>query len=168
MSPADEAAAVGFELRTLLRRYDRMRAAMDAWAADLDFEDDDEVRNQQRDRNHDEVLLTRDALLMSALRLVRYFVYDGPRFPAELVPTGLVPGWVPPSPGATKLRSFLDGMNQEGSSIMGLTKHHWPFATILATLLDVAENFSWDLGASDPDVAQHFDHNIAELRERLR
>jgi hypothetical protein len=164
----DEAATIGFELRTLLRRYDRMHAAMDSWTADLDFEDKDEVRNHERDLRHDEVLGTRDALLVSTLRLVRFFVFDEPRTPEELEPRAVVPGWEPPEATATRLRSFLEGMTLEATRLSGTEKTDWPFALILATLLDVAESFGWALGAYDPDAARHFDHNIAELRDRLR
>jgi hypothetical protein len=143
-----------------------MRAATDVWTADL-LDGGDHNRKREHERMHDEVPLTRDAVLVSANRLVRYFVFEGPREPGELDPSGLVPGWEPPVP-ATKLRSFLHGMSEDSACITGLEKQDWPFATILTTLLEVAENFSWDVGARDPDAAQHLDHNLAELRERLR
>ena len=140
---------------------------MDSWTDDLDFEDDDEVRNHERDLRHDEVLSTRDALLVSALRLVRFFAFDEARTPSELDPSAVVPGWTPPEPAATRLRSFLEGMTIEATQLSRSEKRDWPFALILAALLDVAESFGWAMGAHDPEAARHFDHNIAELRDRL-
>ena len=137
-----------------------------AWTSDVLGVDGERVH--ENDRRHDEVLLTRDAVLVSADRVLRFFVFEGPRAPAELNPSGLVPGWEPPTPAVTELRSLLDGISEDSAFITGLDKRDWPFATLLARLLDVVQDFSWELGARDPDAAQHFDHNITELRERLR
>lgn len=164
----DHAAAVGFEIRTFLHRFDRMRSAMDSWTADLDFDDQDEVRIDEHDRKHDEVLLTQDAALVSALRLIGFFLLEGPHEPEELAPTALLPGWEPPAASAAQLRSYVEGMTAAATTLSDLNTEDWPFAAILAAMLDVAKSFSWGLGAYDPAAAQHFDHNLAELRDRLR
>ena len=164
----DHAAAVGFEIRTFLHRFDRMRSAMDSWTADLDFDDQDEVRIDEHDRKHDEVLLTQDAALVSALRLIGFFLLEGPHEPEELAPTALLPGWEPPAASAAQLRSYVEGMTAAATTLSDLNTEDWPFAAILAAMLDVAKSFSWGLGAYDPAAAQHFDHNLAELRARLQ
>lgn len=152
----DEAVAVGFELGKVLRRYDRWRAAVDAWSADSDD-----------DAKHDEALLAEDALLLSVYRVVRYFAFDGQRATSELSPGGLVPGWQPQPKAMRSLRQHLDRLG-ETFFLTGLAPTEPLHALMLRDLVEVANAFSWAVRAEDPDAARQLDHNLVELRKRLR
>lgn len=157
----DAAAAVGFQLRTLLTRYDELHSIEESWRGDL-----------ESDEKIDRVLMARDGVAACARRIIRYFVAGAPRHPEELDPSDLIPAWVPPQAAADRLRTQLTSMDLEFACLtkraVGEGVKDWPFALILATLLDVADAFAWELRAADPEAARHLDHNLVELRQRLR
>lgn len=139
----------------MLRRLDRMRALDEVWSADIGNDD-----------AHDAAIALRDALLVTTHRLLRFFVFAGVREPSELSPTQLVPGWTPTTPSAATLRKYLANVSDDVQFVC-VERSDPPFALILKCLLDVADEFSWELGARNPEAARDFDHNIAELRRRL-
>lgn len=153
----DEAATVGFELDNVLRRYDRWRAAKEAWSVETDD-----------DAKYDEMLLTEDALLLSAYRVVRYFAFDKTRAATELSPNSLAPAWTAPPETLRSLRQHLGRMRDECFLITGLARKERHFALVLKDLAEVADDFAWAIRAHDPEAARHFDHNLVELRKRLR